>query len=71
MIADIRVHSSSFGGGWAFARTAKGREALENKFFGEEAAPLQPFGGDEGWIIEPYDVDDLCSFVKEEGLTIG
>ena len=71
MIADIHIHSSSFGGGWAFAQTAKGREALEDKFFGEEAAPLAPFGGDEGWIIEPHDVEDLCSFVKEEGLTIG
>ena len=71
MTADIRIHSSTFGGGWAFAQTAKGRDCLENKFFGEEAGPLQPFGGDEGWIIEPYDVEDLCSFVREEGLTIG
>lgn len=67
---DVQVHGSTFGGGWIFALTDKGRDAIGNKFFGEPAAPLAPFGGEEGWIIEPHDVNDLVAFVREEGLKV-
>ena len=68
--ADIAICGSGFGGGYAFAKSADGRAALENLFFGDDPMPLPQFGGDKGWIIEPKDVEDFAAFVKEQELKV-
>lgn len=64
---DVRcVPSYEFSGGWAFAETDAGREALQ-AFYGDPE-PLYPFGGEEGYIVEPQDIEALLEFLRAEGI---
>jgi hypothetical protein len=63
--APFETQACSMGGGWVFANTEEAAETLTD-FFGEEAAPLAPFGGREGWIVEPYMAEDLFALIGGE-----
>lgn len=62
-----RAIPSSFGGGWIVPLTPAGTQALM-KFFDDEPAPLDPIGGDAGWIVEPQQTSDLAVHLREAGV---
>ena len=64
---DVTVTLSTFGGGWIFPIGDRGRDALID-FFGEQPASLTPFGGDIGYIIEPYQMQDLYEHLQKQSL---
>lgn len=59
------THGCAMGGGWIFATTEDATETLAD-FFGEPEAPLAPFGGREGWIVEPYMADALFELIGDD-----
>ena len=67
---DVRlVMSAEFGGGWAFADTGTGRDALA-EFYCEPPHALYPFGGEEGYIVEPWEARELLEHLKAEGCRV-
>lgn len=65
---DVRfIISVEFGGGWAFAETDAGRDALM-WFYGEPACELYPFGGEAGYVVDPQDVEPLIEHLRGEGV---
>lgn len=64
---DVRlVMSTEFGGGWAFADTGTGRDALA-EFYCEPPHALYPFGDEQGYIVEPWEARELLEHLKAEG----
>jgi hypothetical protein len=63
----VKVVKSSFGGGWAFPITAEGATALR-QYFGEGPTPLAPFGGEEGYIVEPWQSGDIAECLRAVGV---
>jgi hypothetical protein len=61
--------TSSFGGGWVVPKTDAGRESLSS-FFGGPASELMPLEGDEGWIIEPHELEFLKEHADDTGITV-
>lgn len=62
----VRAIKSTFGGGWIVPLNDGGRRVL-TEYFGEPPAPLQPLGGEEGYIVEPQDAGDLAEYLRGEG----
>ncbi len=67
--ADVEFFGSSFGGGWAFALTDEGAEAM-GQFTGDAAYPIAPHGGRNGWIVEPQDAADLSESLAALGAAV-
>lgn len=65
--ADARVYASPFGGGWIVPLTPKGEQALI-EFFGEEPADLPPIGL-RGFIVEPWQAEELAGHLTDQELT--
>lgn len=59
------IRCPSFGGGWIIALNDEGRLVLE-EYFGTAATPIAPLGGQEGWIVEPADSEDLANYLINE-----
>lgn len=55
------------GGGWIIPLTDEGTTALAT-YFGEPATPIDPLGGEAGYIVEPQDAGDLAEFLRAEGV---
>lgn len=68
-MTDATFTGSSFGGGWIVPHTDDGRDFLEG-FFNDVPAPLMPLGGEEGYIVEPYEVADLAEQARDYGLSV-
>ena len=54
---------STFGGGWIIPLDAAGIQALR-EFFGEDASPIAPLGGEVGYIVEPYQSGELAEHLR-------
>jgi len=63
----LKAIKSTFGGGWVVPLNDDGRRVL-TEYFGEGPTPLQPLGGEEGWIVEPQDAGDLAEYLKSESI---
>lgn len=59
----VRAIPSSFGGGWVVPLDAAGFQAL-HEFFGEYPEPLAPLGGEKGFIVEPFQTQDLAEHLR-------
>lgn len=59
----VRAIPSSFGGGWVVSLDAAGFQAL-HEFFGKMPEPLAPLGGEKGYIVEPYQTQDLAEHLR-------
>jgi hypothetical protein len=66
---DIQIYPSCFGGGWAVPNSSEGEHFLL-EWFGEPPAPLEPLGGQAGYIIEPPDASELLSAARASGLSV-
>jgi hypothetical protein len=64
----VRTVSSHFGGGWIFPLDAAGTEAL-HEFFLDDPAPLEPFGGECGYVVEPGQAQDLVEHLRSCNIT--
>lgn len=60
---------SPMGGGWIIPTTDEGRRILA-EYFGSDrpAVPIDPLGGEVGYIVEPYEAGDLAEYLKSENL---
>lgn len=58
----------AFGGGWAVPRTMAGTLAAA-EHFGESAYWLYPVG-EQGFIVEPQDVEDTVLGLRDMGVTV-
>lgn len=69
---DAQTIASSFGGGWIIPLTPAGSMALAD-FFDEEPTqipvPIGEGGFPLGYIIEPYQVDELAEHMTSAALT--
>jgi hypothetical protein len=65
---DARLYTSSFGGGWVVPVTPQATPVLES-FFGGPAS-FWPAIGEDGWIIEPFEVELLAEHVKDADITV-
>lgn len=65
---DARLYISSFGGGWVVPVTEESKPVLAS-FFGGPASFQQPIGED-GWLIEPHELEFLKEHVDEAGITV-
>jgi len=59
----VRATASGFGGGWLVPLDAAGSQAL-HEFFGEPPAPIAPLGGEAGYIVEPYQTQDVVEHLR-------
>lgn len=58
-----KVIPSGFGGGWILPLDAAGIQAL-HEFFGEPAQPIYPLGDELGYIVEPWQSQDLAEHLR-------
>jgi hypothetical protein len=65
---DALLTTSSFGGGWIIPKTEAAHGPLAN-FFGGPASFQMPMGED-GWLVEPYMIEDLAEHAKDAGIII-
>jgi hypothetical protein len=63
----VKAVRSTFGGGWAFPLTDEGKKLLRD-YFGEDPSPLEPFGGEEGYIVEPHMSGELAVQLRDANL---
>ena len=63
-IPDVELIASPMGGCWANPLTDFGREACDD-FLGEEAK-----GGLNGYIIEPYELEDFTNTAIRQGCRV-
>ena len=64
-LCDARFTPSTFGGGWLKPVTDLGRQ-LAWEALGEKAAQIWP----NGFIVEPWQIDQVASWRDELGATI-
>lgn len=68
-MADFKLITSSFGGGWLVPLTDDARQAY-TEAFDAQPEPLVAIGGQEGWIIEPYELDDVLSDLRADSFIV-
>lgn len=65
---DVEVVPSPFGGCWMLPQSDRATEFLD-ELFDEPSYPLAPLGGREGYIVEPYECDDIGLALLDAGIT--
>ena len=65
---DALLITSSFGGGWIVPKTEAAVPVLES-FFGGPASLQKPIDED-GWLVEPYMIEDLADHAKDADIII-
>lgn len=69
MQTDVRfIPCCTFGGGWLEPLTDVGHDGCLD-IMEEEPAFVAPIGAD-GYIVEPYEVADLVTALREHGLAV-
>lgn len=69
MQTDVRfIPCTTFGGGWIEPLTDEGREGCFDVMDDEPA--FQPPIGVEGYVVEPYEVEDVVTALREHGLAV-
>lgn len=63
------IPCGTFGGGWAIPKNDPSREFLR-EFFDDDAAPLAPLEGVEGYIVEPRDWAECLAMLADAGAVI-
>lgn len=68
----VQSIASPTGGGWVIPLTPEGADILFG-YYGEPPQPLEPLGGKEGYIVEPYDAPEIVNRLCEadETWTVG
>lgn len=66
---DVEFTRSDFGGGWIVPNSARARERLA-EYFNEPPSEIAPIGGAKGWIVEPWQIEELAEVVRCARLSV-